>query len=89
MRKLLPAAALAAAALVAASLAGVGAPQTAWGDTPPPGRTVTTTGHGVVTATPDVATVTAGVRVEADAAADALARASAVATKVIVAVRAA
>lgn len=80
---------LAVAALAATAFAGVGRLDSASGDAGAPGRTVTTTGHGVVSATPDTATVTAGVRVEAASAADALARCSATATKVIAAVKAA
>ena len=80
---------LAVAALAATAFAGVGRPDAARGDAPAAGRTVTTTGHGVVSAVPDTATVTAGVRLQADSAADALARCSAIATKVIAAVKAA
>jgi uncharacterized protein YggE len=89
MNRLTAALLIAAAALAATALAGVGRPEAASGDAGAPGRTVTTTGHGAVTATPDTATVTVGVRVEAADAAGALARCSATATKVIAAVKAA
>jgi uncharacterized protein len=89
MTRLTAAILLAVAALAATAFAGVGRLDSASGDAGAPGRTVSTTGHGVVTATPDTATVTAGVRVEAAGAADALARCSATATKVIAAVKAA
>ena len=74
MRRSLPlvlAAAFAAFALVA--FAGIGRPEAARGDIATP-DTVTTTGHGVVTAVPDEATVTAGVHTQAATAADALAQ---------------
>jgi uncharacterized protein YggE len=72
----------------AALLAGVGRPQAAHSDTLPP-RVVTATGHGIVEAVPDRATITAGVHVRAATAARALARCSAAVTRVIAALRAA
>ena len=54
----LPIAAVALASVVA--FAGVGRPESARGDTTQT-DTVTTNGHGVVTAVPDEATVSAGV----------------------------
>lgn len=79
---------LAAAVLTATAFAGVGRPDAARGDTAPAGRTVTTTGHGDISATPDTATVSAGVQVTADTASAALARDSALAAKVIAALKA-
>jgi uncharacterized protein YggE len=71
MRRLLfiPLAAL--ALLVAASLIGVARPEAARGDSTQTDL-VTTIGHGVVTAVPDEATVSAGVRSDAPTAAAAL-----------------
>ncbi|HEX7082630.1 MAG TPA: SIMPL domain-containing protein [Gaiellaceae bacterium] len=80
-------AALAAVAL----LAGAAGPVAARGDTAPavePG-TVTVSGHGSVDTVPDRATISAGVRVESDSAADALARTSAAVDRVIAALRSA
>ncbi len=65
------AAVIAACAVVA--FAGIGRPEAARGDTVTP-DTVSTTGHGVVTAVPDEATVTAGVQTQATSAAAALAQ---------------
>lgn len=81
---------VAAAAILAAAalLAGVGRPPAAHGDTLPP-RAVTATGHGIVEAVPDRATITAGVHIQAATAARALARCSAAVTRVIAALRAA
>ena len=73
--------------LAAATFAGVGRPEAARGDTPTPG-TVTTVGHGDVTAVPDVATVTAGVETRGATAAQALAQNAAVMTRVIGALKA-
>src|SRR5690242_1982310 len=90
MKKLIVAVLLAAAVVVAAAFAAVGRPEAARGDTTTPAaRSVTTNGHGVVTTTPDTATITAGVRVESETAADALSRCSAAAAKVIAALKAA
>ncbi len=58
--------------LVVAALAGAGRPEAARGDTSAPGS-VTTIGDGSVSAVPDVATITAGVRTTAATAAAALA----------------
>jgi uncharacterized protein len=58
--------------LAVVALAGAGRPQAAHADVAAPG-TVTTTGDGSVSAVPDVATVTAGVRTSAATAAAALA----------------
>lgn len=63
---------LAAVTLVAVSaFAGVGRPEAARGDVATP-DTVTTMGHGVVTAVPDEAVVSAGVHTQAASAAEAL-----------------
>ena len=66
----LPVAAVALAAVVA--FAGVGRPESARGDSTQT-DIVTTNGHGVITAVPDEATVSAGVRTDAATAAAALA----------------
>ncbi|MGH3002813.1 MAG: SIMPL domain-containing protein [Gaiellaceae bacterium] len=71
MRRLILIPLAAAVLLLAAAVAGVGRPEAARGDATPPG-TVTTVGHGSISAVPDVATVTAGVRTDARTAADAL-----------------
>jgi len=88
MRRSLPLAMLAAAAVLVlvAAFAGVGRPEAARGDTGPP-NTVTTNGHGVVTAVPDEATVTAGVHTQAASAADALSRNSTLMNRVVEALR--
>jgi uncharacterized protein len=65
------AAALAAFLLVA--FAGIGRPEAARGDTVVP-DSVTVLGHGVITAVPDEATITAGVHTQAASAAAALAQ---------------
>jgi uncharacterized protein YggE len=65
----LPVAAVALATVVA--FAGVGRPESARGDSTQT-DTVTTNGHGVITAVPDEATVSAGVRTDAATAAAAL-----------------
>ena len=72
MRRILalPIAAVALAAVVA--FAGVGRPESARGDSTQTDL-VTTNGHGVITAVPDEATVSAGVRSDAATAAAALA----------------
>jgi len=89
MRRLLLIAAVAAAAVLALALAGVGRPGSARGDvTPVPSqKSVTTVGHGVVTVVPDRATISAGVRTTATTAAQALATNAAAATKVIAALK--
>jgi uncharacterized protein len=76
----------AAVVLAAAALSGVGLPAPARGDTMPP-RLVTTTGHGVVTAVPDVVSITAGVQTHATSAADALAQNSDAMLRVVAALK--
>ena len=89
MRRFLPALLLAVVALVAtAAFAGIGRPEAARGDTGTR-DTVTTTGHGVVTAVPDEATVTAGVHTQAATAADALAQNAKLMNQVIAAIKSA
>jgi uncharacterized protein YggE len=78
MRRLVLLPLAAALLLVVAALAGVARPEAAHGDsTQPtgaaPSDTVTTLGHGVITAVPDQATVSAGVRSDAVTAVAALA----------------
>jgi uncharacterized protein YggE len=64
---------LATAAVASAiAFAGVGRPDPARGDSTPT-NVVTTNGHGVITAVPDEATVSAGVRTNAASAAEAIA----------------
>jgi uncharacterized protein len=79
MRRLLPIAAVGAAALVAVAFTRAG--------TTPSGRTVTTAGHGVVSVVPDQATISAGVRTTAPTASAALAQNAAALGKVIVALK--
>jgi uncharacterized protein len=80
---------LAAAALVAvAALAGVGRPEAARGEVASP-DTVTTTGHGVVTAVPDEASVTAGVHTQAASASEALSQNAKLMNAVVAAMKAA
>jgi uncharacterized protein YggE len=84
MRRLLV---IAAGALLAlAALAGVGRPSAARGDTAPQ-NAVTTLGHGVVTAVPDEATVSAGVQTQAATAAEALSRNAELMNKVVAALK--
>src|SRR5438270_13106492 len=71
MRRLLPLALAALVLLAVVAFAGVARPEAAHGELATP-DTVTTTGHGVVTAVPDEATVTAGVHTQAASASDAL-----------------
>jgi uncharacterized protein len=78
--------AAALAAFVVVALAGVGRPESARGDTAVP-DTVTTTGHGVVTAVPDEATVTAGVNTQAASASAALAQNATLMTAVVAALK--
>jgi hypothetical protein len=59
--------------LAVAALAGIARPEAAHGEAATP-DTVTTTGHGTITAVPDEATVSAGVHTQAASAADALAQ---------------
>ena len=78
------AAVIAACAVVA--FAGIGRPEAARGDTVTP-DTVSTTGHGVVTAVPDEASVTAGVQTQATSAAAALAQNATLMTAVVAALK--
>ena len=73
MRRLLPLALATVALLAVVALAGVARPEAARGELATP-DTVTTTGHGVVVAVPDEATISAGVHTQAASAADALAQ---------------
>src|SRR5438270_627587 len=73
MRRLLPLALAALVLLAVVAFAGVARPEAAHGELATP-DTVTTTGHGVVTAVPDRASVTAGVHTQAASASDALAQ---------------
>ncbi len=78
---------LAAGTLLAvAALAGIGRPDAARGETAPQ-NAVTTLGHGVVTAVPDEATISAGARTDAATAAEALARNAELMQKVVAALR--
>jgi uncharacterized protein YggE len=87
MRRSLPIAIAAAVTIVAlATLAGVGRPEAAHGDTAIP-DTVVTVGHGVVTSVPDEAVVTAGVHTEGATAAAALAENSKSMNEVIAALK--
>jgi uncharacterized protein len=88
MRRLLPLTLAALVVVAAAALAGVGRPEAARGETAAP-DTVTTFGHGVVTAVPDEATVTAGVHTQADSASAALDQNAALMNKVVAALKAA
>jgi uncharacterized protein len=72
MRRLLILPVAAVVLLAFAALAGVARPEAAGADSTQP-DTVTTLGHGVVSAVPDEAAVTAGVRSDAPTAAEALA----------------
>lgn len=87
MRRILLIAAAALAVLGAAAVAGIGHPGAARGDVATTPDTVTTTGHGVVTSVPDVATVTAGVHTQAATASDALARNSTLMNAVVAALK--
>lgn len=75
------------AAFIVVALAGVGRPESARGDTTAP-DTVSTTGHGVVTAVPDQATVTAGVHTQAASASAALAQNATLMNAVVAALKA-
>jgi uncharacterized protein YggE len=89
MRRSLPLLILAGIVVVAvAAFAGVGRPEAARGDTGPP-DTVTTNGHGTITAVPDEATITAGVHTQASSAADALAENAKLMNRVVAALKAA
>jgi uncharacterized protein YggE len=86
MRRSLPLVLVAAAAaFVVALLGGVGRSDAALHDAASAANTVTTTGHGVVTAVPDKAQVTAGVQTQATTAADALAENARLMNKVVAA----
>jgi uncharacterized protein YggE len=74
------------AAFLVLALAGIGGPGPARGDVAP-ADTVTVLGHGVISAVPDEATVTAGVRTDAPTAADALARNAKVMNDVVAALK--
>src|SRR3954451_22342524 len=80
--------AAAVALVVIAALAGVGRPEAARGDSGAIADSVTTTGHGVITVTPDEATVTAGVHTQAATASEALSQNSARMNDVIAALKA-
>src|SRR5215211_7584010 len=73
--------------LAAAALSGVGRPEAARGETAVSRDTVTTLGRGTITAVPDIATISAGVRTDAATAADALARNSERMQRVVAALR--
>jgi len=89
MRRSLPLLILAGIVVVAvAAFAGVGRPEAARGDTGSP-DTVTTNGHGTITAVPDEATITAGVHTQASSAADALAANATLMNRVVAALKAA
>jgi uncharacterized protein YggE len=86
MRRLLLLPIAAAALLALVALAGVARPEAARGDSTQP-DTVTTIGHGVVTAIPDEASVSAGVRSDAATAAAALNQNSRIMNAVIAALK--
>ena len=73
MRRLLPLALATVVLLAVAALAGIARPEAAHGELATP-DTVTTTGHGTISAVPDEATVSAGVHTQAASASDALDR---------------
>ena len=90
MRRSLPLVlAAAAAAFVVALLGGVGRSDAALHDTSTTANTVTTVGHGTVTAVPDTAQVTAGVQTQSATASDALAENARLMNKVIDALKSA
>jgi uncharacterized protein len=78
---------VAALVLAAAALAGVAQPHLARTASPAPGRTITVTGNGTATATPDRASFQFGVTTQADTAKAALARNAATASAVIAALK--
>jgi uncharacterized protein YggE len=88
MRRALILSTLLFAAVVVAVVALAGRPSTAHGDITA-ADVVTTTGQGTVTATPDQATVTAGVHTQAVTAADALSQNATLANAVVAALKAA
>jgi len=73
MRRLLPLALATVVLLAVAALAGIARPEAAHGELATP-DTVTTTGHGTISAVPDEATVSTGVHTQAASASDALDR---------------
>lgn len=88
MRRLIPPVLLAVVVLAAAAFAGIGRPEAARGDVAAP-DTVTTLGHGVITVTPDEATVTGGVHTQAASASEALAQNAKLMNVVVAALKAA
>lgn len=86
MRRLLILPVAAAALLALAALTGVGRTEAASADSTQP-DTVTTLGHGVVSAVPDKATVNAGVRSDAATASAALAENARVMSAVVAALK--
>lgn len=86
-RALILSALLFVAVVVVAFIAVAGRPSTAQGDITAAADVVTTTGHGSVTATPDQATVTAGVHTQAITAAEALSQNAKLATAVVAALK--
>jgi uncharacterized protein YggE len=86
MRRLLPLALATAALLAVAAFAGIARPEAARGELAGP-DTVTTTGHGVVVAVPDEATISAGVHTQAASASDALAQNSRLMNAVVAALK--
>jgi uncharacterized protein len=86
MRRLVLLSIAAAVLLALVALAGVARPEAARGDSTQTDL-VTTVGHGVVTAVPDEATVSAGVRTDAATAAAALSQNSSTMTRVIAALK--
>jgi hypothetical protein len=87
-RALILSAALFVAVFAVAFIAIAGRPSTAHGDITA-ADVVTTTGHGTVTATPDQATITAGVHTQALTAAEALSQNAKLANAVVAALKAA
>jgi uncharacterized protein YggE len=87
MKRLLSLAGIAVVVIAVAALAGVGRPEAARGDTPATADTVTTNGHGVVTAIPDEATVSAGVHTQAGSAQEALAQNAKLMNQVVAALK--
>src|SRR5437764_1258260 len=86
MRRLVILLAAIAAVAAAIAFAGVGRPETARGDSSQT-NIVTTNGHGVVTAVPDEASVSAGVRTNAATASAALSDNAHIATAVVTALK--
>jgi uncharacterized protein len=87
MKRLLSLAGIAVVVIAVTALAGVGRPEAARGDTPAIADTVTTNGHGVVTAVPDEATVSAGVHTQAASAQAALAQNAKLMNQVVAALK--